>query len=98
MRQTEKAYLLALAVKACVDSHWTMWRSPESVQALLDVGASVSDVGQPSGYDEVDTVAPSTCRVSIVHRFPNVATKLKLVSKAESHRHGHHDLHAFAIQ
>src|SRR5262249_47322037 len=30
---------LMLAVKACVDSHWTDRRSPGSVRALLDAGA-----------------------------------------------------------
>jgi ankyrin repeat protein len=45
---------LALAVKACVDSYWTNRRSPESVQALLNAGASVSGVPFPSGYAEVD--------------------------------------------
>lgn len=45
---------LALAVKACVDSYWTERRSPESVEALLRAGASVSDVPFPSGYAEVD--------------------------------------------
>ena len=38
---------LALAVRACVDSFWTYRRSPESVQALLDAGTSVSDVVSP---------------------------------------------------
>jgi ankyrin repeat protein len=47
---------LALAVKACVDSHWTWRRTPESVQALLDAGASVTGVDLPSGYEEVDTL------------------------------------------
>jgi ankyrin repeat protein len=47
---------LALAVKACVDSYWTARRSPDSVKALLDAGASVSDIAIPSGYDEVDTL------------------------------------------
>jgi ankyrin repeat protein len=47
---------LALAVKACVDSHWTLRRSPESVRALLDAGASVAGVELPTGYDEVDTL------------------------------------------
>jgi ankyrin repeat protein len=47
---------LALAVKACVDSFWTDRRSPESVNALLDAGASVADVEIPSGYDEVDVL------------------------------------------
>jgi ankyrin repeat protein len=45
---------LMLAVKACVDSYWTMRRAPDSVRALLDAGASVSGVDMPSGYDEVD--------------------------------------------
>jgi ankyrin repeat protein len=45
---------LALAVKACVDSYWTELRSPESVRALLDAGASAKGVGYPSGYAEVD--------------------------------------------
>jgi ankyrin repeat protein len=45
---------LALAVRACVDSYWTGRRSPESVQALLAAGASVSGVDFPSGYAEVD--------------------------------------------
>lgn len=45
---------LALAVKACVDSYWTELRTPESVQALLEAGASVTGVPFPSGYPEVD--------------------------------------------
>jgi ankyrin repeat protein len=50
---------LALAVKACVDSYWTHRRSPESVQALLDAGASVVGVPYPSGYAEVDELLRS---------------------------------------
>lgn len=45
---------LALAVKACVDSYWTEWRSPEPIKALLDAGATVDGVRYPSGYAEVD--------------------------------------------
>ena len=45
---------LALAVRACVDSYWAYRRTPESVQALLDAGASVKGVAFPSGYAEVD--------------------------------------------
>jgi ankyrin repeat protein len=45
---------LALAVKACVDSYWTERRTPESVKALLDAGASTRGVAFPSGYKEVD--------------------------------------------
>ena len=40
--------------KACVDSYWTERRSPESVQALLEAGASTKGVAFPSGYAEVD--------------------------------------------
>jgi ankyrin repeat protein len=50
---------LALAVRACVDSYWTDRRSPESVQALLSAGASVSGVDYPSGYAEVDELLKS---------------------------------------
>ena len=45
---------LALAVRACVDSYWTRRRSPASVEALLDAGASVEGAAYPSGYAEVD--------------------------------------------
>src|SRR5438128_1457988 len=44
---------LVLAVRACVDSHWTRRRSPESVRALLEAGASAREVPVPSGYAEV---------------------------------------------
>jgi ankyrin repeat protein len=53
---------LALAVRACVDSYWTERRSPESVQALLGAGASVSGVLFPSGYAEVDDLLRSQGR------------------------------------
>jgi len=45
---------LALAVKACVDSYWTEYRSPASARALLEAGASVEGVPYPSGYPELD--------------------------------------------
>jgi ankyrin repeat protein len=45
---------LALAVRVCVDSYWTDRRSPESVQALLEAGATTDGITIPSGYDEVD--------------------------------------------
>jgi ankyrin repeat protein len=45
---------LMLAVRACVDSYWVEWRTPESVAALLRARASISDVMFPSGYAEVD--------------------------------------------
>jgi ankyrin repeat protein len=47
---------LTLAVKACVDSYWTGRRTPESVRALLEAGASTVGVPYPSGYDEVDAL------------------------------------------
>jgi len=45
---------LALAVRACVDSHWMHRRSSESVEALLRAGASIRGVDFPSGYGAVD--------------------------------------------
>jgi ankyrin repeat protein len=45
---------LALAVKACVDSYWKDRRSPESVELLLQTGASASGITIPSGYPAVD--------------------------------------------
>ena len=53
---------LMLAVKACVDSYWTNRRSPESVEALLKAGASISGVEYPCGYDEVDELLKSYAR------------------------------------
>lgn len=47
---------LQLAVKACVDSYWSDRRSPESVRALLDAGASSAGIAVPCGYDEVDAL------------------------------------------
>lgn len=45
---------LQLAVKACVDSYWTERRSPESIRALLEAGASTAGIQLPTGYDEAD--------------------------------------------
>jgi ankyrin repeat protein len=50
---------LALAVKACVDSYWMAWRSPESVRLLLDAGAVLDGVTRPCGYEEVDRLLDS---------------------------------------
>jgi hypothetical protein len=47
---------LALAVKACVDSYWKDRRTPESVEALLNAGATVDGIEIPCGYDEVDVL------------------------------------------
>lgn len=47
---------LMLAVRACVDSYWTQRRSPESVRALLEAGASLHGVALRCGYAEVDAL------------------------------------------
>ena len=53
---------LALAVRACVDSYWSYRRTPESVEALLRAGASVSGVPYPSGYAAVDELLSAAAR------------------------------------
>lgn len=45
---------LGLAVRACVDSHWSELRAPDSVALLLAAGASPGGAVYPSGYPEVD--------------------------------------------
>ncbi|HEV2354637.1 MAG TPA: ankyrin repeat domain-containing protein [Puia sp.] len=45
---------LSLAVKACVASYWMRRRTPESVQALLEAGASARGISLPTGYTEID--------------------------------------------
>ncbi|MFO0896557.1 MAG: ankyrin repeat domain-containing protein [Pirellulales bacterium] len=45
---------LLLAVRGCVDSHWTGLRTPEHVAALLAAGAATRGVECPCGYAEVD--------------------------------------------
>lgn len=45
---------LMLAVRACVDSYWKGRRTPESVEALLNAGATINGIDIPCGYDEVD--------------------------------------------
>lgn len=45
---------LQLAVKACVDSYWVDRRTPYSVRALLDAGASREGIKLPTGYAEID--------------------------------------------
>lgn len=47
---------LMLAVKACVDSHWTGRRTPEPARLLLDAGATTDGVAFPSGYEDVDAL------------------------------------------
>ncbi len=50
----ERRTPLMLAVRGCVDSHWTGLRTPEHVAALLAAGASTRGVEYPCGYAEVD--------------------------------------------
>ena len=45
---------LALAVRACVDSHWKYRRTPQSIEALLRAGATQDGIAIPTGYDEAD--------------------------------------------
>jgi hypothetical protein len=45
---------LALAVKACIDSYWKESRTPVSVEALLNAGATLAGIEIPCGYAEVD--------------------------------------------
>jgi len=47
---------LMLAVRACVDSHWTSRRAPDSVQALIGAGASRTGITVPTGYNEIDVL------------------------------------------
>ncbi len=47
---------LQLAIKAAVDSFWTYRRTTESIQALLEAGATNNNIELPTGYDEADTL------------------------------------------
>jgi ankyrin repeat protein len=47
---------LMLAVKACVDSYWSSRRSPQSVAALLDAGATAAGIDLPTGYEAIDVL------------------------------------------
>ncbi len=47
---------LALAVRACVDSYWKDRRSPESIEALLQAGASPDGIEIPTGYAAADAL------------------------------------------
>jgi ankyrin repeat protein len=61
---------LALAALACVASHWTDRRSPDSVRALVSAGARVAGTAFPCGYAEVDELLR-----------PQVAAKLRRMSR-----------------
>jgi ankyrin repeat protein len=47
---------LQLALRACVDSYWSQRRTPASIDALLQAGASASEVVMPTGYPEADAL------------------------------------------
>jgi ankyrin repeat protein len=47
---------LVMAIRACVDSYWTEWRSTKSIAPLLEAGASTEGVTIPTGYDEADAL------------------------------------------
>jgi ankyrin repeat protein len=53
---------LALAIRACVDSYWKGRRTPESVEALLNAGASLDGIEIPTGYPEADALLFATSR------------------------------------
>ncbi|HEX8850012.1 MAG TPA: ankyrin repeat domain-containing protein [Gemmatimonadaceae bacterium] len=53
---------LMRAVSACVDSYWSSRRSPRSVRALLDAGASPAGVSIPTGYDAIDALLAGAAR------------------------------------
>jgi ankyrin repeat protein len=50
---------LSLAIKACVDSYWKDRRTPESIEALLQAGASTAGIEIPTGYTEADALLHS---------------------------------------
>ena len=45
---------LQLAIKAAVDSFWTYRRTPDSIKALLEAGATTEGIEIPTGYEEAD--------------------------------------------
>jgi ankyrin repeat protein len=45
---------LLLAIKACVNSYWTERRTTESIEDLLQAGASWEGIAVPTGYEEAD--------------------------------------------
>jgi ankyrin repeat protein len=47
---------LALALRACVDSHWKARRTTESIEALLTAGASTEGIAVPTGYPDADEI------------------------------------------
>jgi ankyrin repeat protein len=47
---------LDLAIKATVDSYWKSRRTPDSIKALLEAGASTKNITIHTGYDEADAL------------------------------------------
>jgi ankyrin repeat protein len=65
---------LVLAVQASVQSYWTRRRSPESIAALLDAGASTDGVLHPSGYAEADELVRHAAETARRSRPPSSAS------------------------
>jgi hypothetical protein len=69
---------LQLAVEACVRSFWTERRSPESVAALLDAGASVVGVAFPSAMQRWTRCCSSTwLRDRTRHRLESCGARIR---------------------
>jgi ankyrin repeat protein len=47
---------LMQAIRAATESYWMNRRSPRSVTALIDAGATKDGVRLPTGYDEADAL------------------------------------------
>jgi len=47
---------LMLAIKACTDSYWTEYCSPETLRMLLEAGATTKGIPYPTGHEKVDQV------------------------------------------
>jgi ankyrin repeat protein len=47
---------LQLAIRAAVDSFWKYRRTPDSIKALLEAGASIKNIEIPTGYEEADAI------------------------------------------
>jgi len=47
---------LQLAIRACVDSYWTSRRNIQSIEALLNAGASTEGIPEKTGYEAADAL------------------------------------------
>lgn len=53
---------LIQAIRAATESYWMNRRSPRSIKALLDAGATTDGVKRPTGYDEADALLARPCK------------------------------------